>query len=226
MPKIQTPSTPSEPPELRVLGLCKRFAGREVLTGADLHIQAGTAAALLGKNGSGKSTLLNIVAGIIEPESGTVTWNGQSLLEPSGRAHVGYVPEAADAPPFLLAGEFLTLIASLRKSEWPSEDLLDTLGVSMLLNQQIGSLSLGQRRRTCIAAALTGAPSLLLLDEPTNGLDPAGVEMLSGVLREHLSPSQGHSSPGAALIATHDLHFADSIGARRLRLCDGKVTSA
>lgn len=213
---------------LRIQSLFKRFAGREVLTGASLEAKPGTAIALLGKNGTGKSTLLSITAGLIEAESGSVTFSGKSLLDKNAQArrHIGYVPEAADAPAFLSAGEFLSLISTLKKSKWPSADLLDKLGLSILLNQRIGSLSLGQRRRTCLAAALIGEPSLLILDEPTNGLDPSGVELLAELLRAHLSQSQGDRPKGTALIATHDLAFAEAIGAIRLRLCEGKVTPA
>lgn len=208
--------------------LYKRFSGREVLKGASLRAKPGTAIALLGKNGTGKSTLLGIAAGLIEPESGSVTFQGESLLDKNGKAkrHIGYVPEAANAPAFLSAAEYLSLIATLKKSTWPSAELLDKLGVSILLNQRIGSLSLGQRRRTCLAAALIGQPSVFILDEPTNGLDPSGVDLLAGLLRSHLSETKANGERGTALIATHDLAFADAIGAIKLRLSDGQVTEA
>ena len=82
----------------------------------------------------------------------------------------------------------------------------------------LGSLSLGQRRRACLAAALVGDPALLVLDEPTNGLDAPGMAALSTLIRDRAP------SGAIALIATHDLSFAESIGARQIRLTEGRLT--
>ena len=87
----------------------------------------------------------------------------------------------------------------------PPADLLDRLGVRPLLEQHqpIQSLSLGQRRRACLAAALVGDPGLLLLDEPTNGLDPGGIAMLAELLRERRDQNR------IALVTTHDLALTE-----------------
>jgi ABC-type multidrug transport system ATPase subunit len=68
------------------------------------------------------------------------------------------------------------------------------------------------RQRLALALALLGEPKLLVLDEPTNGLDPDGVDMLAGLLRERVAAG------GAVLVATHDLDFADAVGAERRSL--------
>jgi ATPase subunit of ABC transporter with duplicated ATPase domains len=78
-------------------------------------------------------------------------------------------------------------------------------------------MSLGQRRRTCLGAALIGDPALLVLDEPTNGLDAGGVEMLIGVLAARLADG------AALLIASHDAEFLDQLGAWRLALDAGRA---
>lgn len=197
----------------------KRFGGREVLRGAALSAAPGEIVALLGPNGVGKSTLLAVVAGVIEPDAGAATLGGESLLgrRAPARARLGYVPEGAAAPPHLGVRELLALVAALKRAPLPDEALLDRLGAAPLLDQLVGSLSLGQRRRACLAAALVGDPALLVLDEPTNGLDPGGVAMLSALLRERADAG------GIALVATHDLGFAEAIGGRAMRLVEGRV---
>jgi len=204
---------------LHLEDVSKRFGGREVLRGARLEVPPGQLAALLGPNGAGKSTLLGVVSGLIEPESGRVTLAGVSLLgrDARARARLGYVPESGAAPSHLSVRELLALMAALKRAPLPDAALLERLGVPPLLDQLVGSLSLGQRRRACLAAALVGDPALLVLDEPTNGLDPGGVEMLAALLRERAAAG------GMALIATHDLAFAESIDARCCRLVNGRV---
>lgn len=204
---------------LHIKALKKRFGGREVLKGAELEVVPGECAALLGPNGTGKSTLLAVIAGVIEPESGSVSLDGASLLgrDARARARLGYVPEAAAAPPHLGVRELLELVAALKRAPQPDAALLERLGVASLLDQLVGSLSLGQRRRACLAAALVGDPSVLVLDEPTNGLDPPGVAELAALLRERAAAGR------MALVATHDLAFAEAIGGRALRLRDGLI---
>ena len=109
--------------------------------------------------------------------------------------HLGYAPEASDLPAHLGVGELVAL-AALKRCDPPSPELADRLGVTPLLPQRLGSLSLGQRRRAGLLAALVGDPDLLVLDEPTNGLDADGIAVLAALLRER-------GGRGAALVATH-----------------------
>jgi ABC-type multidrug transport system ATPase subunit len=88
----------------------------------------------------------------------------------------------------------------------------ERLGADTLLDQRTHALSLGRRRRAFLAAALVGDPALPVLDEPTDGLEPDGVAMRGTLLRER--PATG----AIALVASHDLAFADTLGARRVRL--------
>lgn len=206
---------------LRASSLYKRFGGREVLRGASFSCASPENAVLLGPNGAGKSTLLRIVAGVIEPDRGSVTLDDVSLLarDPKARARIGYVPEGADPPQHLTLAELIALAAALKRATPPPADLLDKLGVRALIDQHqpIQSLSLGQRRRACLAAALVGDPAVLMLDEPTNGLDPGGITMLAELLRERRDEGR------IALVTTHDLAFADAIEGRRIHLASGLI---
>jgi ABC-2 type transport system ATP-binding protein len=195
---------------LQVSNLRKRLGGKRVLDRISLELDGG-ALAVLGKNGCGKTTLLRIIAGVLPADSGTVSLGGGGKPAARERQALGYVPEAADPPSHLTVDELLALVAALRRAPALDADLGRRLGLDGTAGQRIGSLSLGQRRRACLGAALVGSPWLLVLDEPTNGLDPGGVELLAELLRDQ-------ARRGAVLLATHDLAFADAIGARRLVL--------
>jgi len=203
---------------LSATGLCKLLGGRKVLDDLGFEVSPGQTLALFGQNGAGKSTLLRILAGVMDADAGRATLDGHDLLgfRLAGRTKLGYVPEAADAPPHMTPRELLALVASLKRAPLPDATLLVRTGIDAYANQVIGSLSLGQRRRTCLAAALVGDVRLLLLDEPTNGLDAAGVPMLVDVLGEHVRAG------GIVVVATHDEPFADQLHARRLRLVAGR----
>jgi len=192
--------------KLRLVDVGKRLGGRRVLDKVGLELDGG-ALAVVGPNGCGKTTLLRIVAGVLVPDEGDVLLDGHRL----DRARLGYVPEAADPPAHLTVDELLALVAALRRAPPLAPTRKAELGLDGIAGQRLGSLSLGQRRRACLGAALVGGPWLLVLDEPTNGLDPAGVDLLARLLREH-------AARGAILLATHDLAFADGLGARRLAL--------
>lgn len=204
---------------LSIVGISKCLGGRKVLDDVSLEVPSGEILALFGQNGAGKSTLLRILAGIMDADAGQATLDGQTILEHRlpGRTALGYVPEAADAPPHLTPRELVTLVASLKQTRVVDAELLTRVGADGYADQLVGSLSLGQRRRTCLAAALVGDVRLLLLDEPTNGLDADGVRMLADVLRDHAGRG------GLSVVATHDDGFATLMQARRLRLVAGHV---
>ncbi len=207
---------------LSVTGLVKLLGGRRVLDNINLDVPAGQTLALFGENGAGKSTLLRILAGVMDADAGRAVFDGQSLLELrlAERNYLGYVPETADAPPHMTPRELLALVASLKRSRLPDASLLHRVGIDAYADQVVGSLSLGQRRRTCLAAALVGDVRLLLLDEPTNGLDAAGVRMLADVLDAHARAG------GISIVATHDEKFADMTHSRRLRMVAGRLTDS
>lgn len=204
---------------LSIVGISKCLGGRKVLEDVSLEVPSGEILALFGQNGAGKSTLLRILAGIMDADAGRATLDGQTILEHRlpGRTALGYVPEAADAPPHLTPRELVALVASLKQTRVVDAELLTRVGADGYADQLVGSLSLGQRRRSCLAAALVGDVRLLLLDEPTNGLDADGVRMLAEVLRAHASRG------GLSVVATHDDGFASLMQARRLRLVAGRV---
>jgi len=204
---------------LDVTGVAKKLGRQKVLRDVTLACAAGESVAVYGGNGAGKSTLLQIIAGVLVPDRGAVTLCGESIIgrHVRGRRRMGYVPEAANPPDHLTVSELLAVTSSLKQAAAVSAEVRTLIGIDAFAHKSIGQLSLGERRRACLAAALVGEPALLVLDEPTNGLDASGVDMLVGVLKQHCELD------GAVLLATHDRSFAKAIGAMELELAEGVV---
>lgn len=202
---------------LRVERLRVKRGGRVILDDLELSAAAGELVGIVGKNGCGKSTLLMTIAGVLAPADGRVVVDGASVWGVQrdrirARKALGYVPEGADPPGFLLAAELWAVCAASRGTEPPSVDLVDRLGLDELRDLALDRMSLGQRRRACLGAALLGPPQLLVLDEPDNGLDTRRVDALVALLRDHAAAGR------AAIIATHDAALLDQLGARVVAL--------
>ncbi len=138
---------------------------------------------LVGPNGAGKTTLLRILAGVLRPLSGQVEVLGGPPESQRTRGRIGYLTEIPPLPHYLTAEEFLSGLPTPEALEVPAGSPMPepTLPPN-LRGRSIGSLSLGQRKRVALTAALSGDPDLLLLDEPTNGLDPLALRWLREVL--------------------------------------------
>ncbi|ACY16148.1 ABC transporter ATP-binding protein [Haliangium ochraceum] len=207
---------------LQITGLSKRLGGRPVIDELSVRCAAGRVCVIAGSNGSGKSTLLRMVAGVMEPDRGDIEIAGVDLgASPvAARRRLGYVPEAANPPGYMSGDELFALVSALKGAPLPSAEEREALDVTHLAGERISRLSLGQRRRVCLAAALIGAPALLVLDEPSNGLDRASVEALAAQLRTRRD--QGV----LVLVATHDQGFSDAIADERYQLSDGRLRPA
>ncbi len=196
--------------------LRKRRGGRLVVEDVSFAVARGEVAALVGVNGAGKSTILSMVAGALSPDGGWIAVTGAT----SGRRRqLGYVPEAADPPGQLTGGELLALAAALRGAAALDEATRARLGVDALAGQRIERMSLGQRRRVCLAAALVGDPPALVLDEPDNGLDVDGLDALVALI------AAATARGAAVLVATHDPAVRERLGAREILLEGGRLVT-
>jgi ABC-2 type transport system ATP-binding protein len=198
---------------LVVTALSVRRGGRTILSGVALEVAAGEILGIVGKNGCGKSTLLGCVAGVLPPRDGRVVVDGASVWGATrerqrARRALGYLPEAADPPGFLLGVELWSLCAAARGASPPPAELRGALGLDELRDVALERMSLGQRRRACLGAAFVGPPPLLVLDEPDNGLDAKRLDAIVGLLKDHAA------SGGASIIASHDAALLDQLGAR------------
>ncbi len=166
-----------------------------------LDIEAGLTL-LLGPNGAGKSTLLKILAGVEHPTSGTVTVDGFDLWkrEAAARRLIAYIPEQPDLSPYATLGDIMRLVCALRDAPIvDGERALAQVGLDALRDRTVRELSMGQRRRAMLAAALVGNPRVLLFDEPLESMDQAMREWLVGWIAQRLAVG------AAVVVATHDV---------------------
>jgi ABC-type multidrug transport system ATPase subunit len=188
-----------------------------VISELDLEVAAGECVGIVGKNGCGKSTLLMAIAGVLAPTEGRVTVDGANVWgtasqRQGARRALGYVPEGADPPGFLLAGELWAMVAASRGCAGPGAALVEAMGLDELRELALERMSLGQRRRACIGAAMLGPPKLLVLDEPDNGLDAKRASALVDLLQAHCAETN------SAIVATHDRELLERIEARVIGL--------
>ena len=189
-------------------GVGKSFDGRTVLKGFDLMLLRDDRIGVVGRNGSGKSTLLDLIAGRLQPDSGTVQ-RGETV-------RIGYFRQ--EVPPMDPDVRVIDYVKEIGNTIETSEGRVTA---SQLLEQflfppeeqwaPIGKLSGGEKRRLFLLSVLASAPNVLLLDEPTNDLD---IQTLS-ILEDYLE-----TFPGAVIAVSHDRYFLDKM-ARRIFLVEG-----
>jgi len=165
---------------LSTRGLGKVYPGPvTALNGIDLDVPQGMFG-LLGPNGAGKTTFMKILAGLLEPTSGSVTLDGNDILEdPSALwPRLGYLPQEFGFYPHLTGEAMLAHLLALKGVEAPQgrkklvAALLERVNLTFAAKRAIKGYSGGMRQRLGIAQALAGDPRLIIVDEPTAGLDP------------------------------------------------------
>lgn len=150
---------------LSAVGVEKRFRSKVVLQGASLNVGAGESVAVVGENGSGKSTFLNICAGVIRPDSGSVT----------ATAPIGFCPQQPGLVDLLNADDHLRLMSAAVddpvQAHRRGREFLEYLGHDVSDSTPARNLSGGQRQKLNLALTMVHDPGLLLLDEPYQGFD-------------------------------------------------------
>lgn len=164
---------------IEVIGIQKQFGNRPVLRGANLHVAPGAVVALLGSSGCGKTTLLRIIAGLEQPDQGTITMGNQVVVGPGGstapeRRRIGMVfQDWALFPHLDVAGNVGYGLPRKERTASRIESALDLVDLAGLAKRRPGTLSGGQQQRVALARALAPEPRALLLDEPFSNLDSA-----------------------------------------------------
>ena len=165
---------------LAIRELVKVYPGPvAALQGVNLDIPRGMFG-LLGPNGAGKTTLMRVVAGLLEPTSGTVSLEGVEVTEHPERLWpvLGYLPQDFGFYPHLTGEQMLTYLLKLKGVSAPGgmkelcAELLERVNLTFAAKRKVKGYSGGMRQRLGIAQAISGNPKLLIVDEPTAGLDP------------------------------------------------------
>jgi thiamine transport system ATP-binding protein len=207
---------------LEVRGVSVRFDDTVVLDGVNLTVGNEEIVALLGASGSGKTTLLRVVAGLLPPERGTVSWDGEDLAPvATHRRNFGLVFQDFALFPHLDAGANVAFgLAALTDDERSRRiaDEFDRVGLTGLERRRITELSGGQAQRVALARSLAPRPRLLLLDEPLGSLDRTLRRELATDLRAALRAAR---TP--ALHVTHDPDEAFAVADRIALLDRGRV---
>jgi len=177
-------------------------ASRPLFSHIQGELQAGDCLHIQGANGSGKSTLLRILAGLMEPQAGTVCWQGHSIfaVRASYQQQLHYIGHKNGIKPPLTTYENIQLQCALRNGEHTPEELeaiLKQLRLENLRDTQAMHLSAGQLRRLSLAKLLLQKTAVWILDEPLTALDSAGQDYLLQLCQEHLAQQ------GILIIATH-----------------------
>lgn len=201
----------------RSLAFAYPSAEHPVFAGIDLDIEAGVMLAILGNNGAGKSTLLNLLAGMVEPSSGSVSIGGNALSSLNRREvaqHIAFVAQQQRIPHLSVYDQ--VLLGRRPHVTWALSDYdrqvvaatIDRLALERFSTRYLDELSGGERQKVFIARALAQQPEVLLLDEPTSALDPKNqlevLEAVRAITRENAL---------ATVLVIHDINTA-------LRFCD------
>lgn len=200
-------------------GVSKSLGGRAVLSGVHLEVESGTILVVLGTSGAGKSTLLRLVAGLSDPDAGTIAIGDRTVADPVSRVPaerrgVGMVFQGLELFPHLTVAENAAFGLPRRPRGRAAlatprvRELLTMVGLAELLwDRRPSSLSGGERQRTAIARALAPRPGVLLYDEPLANLDPSRRAELRALIRR-LSASR----ESTVIYVTHDPAEALELG--------------
>lgn len=199
---------------LRVRGLTVSYDGSDILRDVDLAVAPGEIVALLGPSGSGKSSLLRCIAGVQQPASGTIAWDGMDITStPAHRRRIGLVFQDPLLFPHRDVGANIGFgLASQGRQERIAE-LLELVGLAGFERRDVATLSGGEAQRVALARALAPRPRLLLLDEPFGALDRDLRDRLAVDVRALL---RAEGTP--AIHVTHDREEARLVADRVVQL--------
>ena len=176
---------------IKIDKLSRNFGEIKAVDEISFCIQDKEIVGFLGPNGAGKTTTLRMIVGYLQPGSGNIEIDGESIFTDPLKAsrQIGYLPEQNPLYEEMTVVELLAYFAALRKlkRDYFRERLnfvVKNCGLKEVLNQRIGTLSKGYRQRTGLAQAILHDPKILLLDEPTSGLDPNQIIEIRELIRE------------------------------------------
>jgi ABC-2 type transport system ATP-binding protein len=185
-------------------------------------VEPGQMFGFVGPNGAGKTTAMRIVMGVLAPDRGEVRWNG-APLDHRVRTRFGYMPEERGLYPKMRVRTQLAYLASLHGAAEPeaaADRWIGRLGLTERGGDRVEQLSLGNQQRVQLAAALVHEPELLVLDEPFSGLDPIGVDVLSGVLAEY-------AATGVPVVfSSHQLELVERLCEAVAIIKDGRLVAS
>ena len=211
---------------IRLVQLTKRYGKFTAVDGIDLVVPSGELFGFLGPNGAGKTTTFRMIAGILQPTSGTVEIGGVDvLLRPlEAKKRLGFIPDRPFVYDKLTGGEFLRFAAALYGQQGPSverriDELLELFELSRWKDELTETYSHGMRQKLIISGALVHRPEVIVVDEPMVGLDPKSARLLKDLFRQFVERG------GTVLMSTHTLEVAETMCDRIAIIHRGRIAA-
>lgn len=223
------PSATQSRPILALTDVVKTYKGSAspAVAGVSLQLRTGSCLGLLGPNGAGKTTLISMVCGLLKPDSGNLTLDGEAITgtPTPGRHRLGLVPQDIALYPSLTAREnlrFFGAMAGLQRKvlEERIECWLEKLGLAQAADKRIETFSGGMKRRCNIIAATLANPALVVLDEPTAGVDPQSRALI------HRSLQELNRLGTSLLVTTHLIAEAEALCDDIIILDEGRIIAS
>lgn len=197
----------------------KEFGKLKALDNVSVTCNKGECIALIGPNGSGKTTLIKSVLGMVVPDSGFITFNGNNILHNwQYRSEIGYMPQIGRYPENMTIGDVLDMMKDIRgHTNTLDEELVHAFGLKELMGKRMRTLSGGTRQKVSASLAFLFNPEVLILDEPTAGLDPVASE----ILKEKIISQKQKGK--LILVTSHVLSELDDLVTQVIYMQDGRL---
>ncbi len=197
----------------------KQFGKLKALDNVSVTCNKGECIALIGPNGSGKTTLIKSILGMVVPDSGFITFNGNNILHDwRYRTQIGYMPQIGRYPESMSIGDVLDMMKDIRAHKGNlDEDLIHSFGLDKLMHKRMRTLSGGTTQKVSASLAFLFDPEVLILDEPTAGLDPVASE----ILKEKIISQKKEGK--LILVTSHVLSELDDLVTQVIYMQDGQL---
>jgi ABC-2 type transport system ATP-binding protein len=210
---------------IRADKLTKQYGELTAVKSISFKVEPGEVLGFLGPNGAGKTTTMRMLAGFVQPTSGSAEICGYQVdKDPAdAKRQLGYLPEGAPSYGEMTPAGFLDFIADIRGLSGSGrrdrlDDVIQRLHLEPVLKQPIETLSKGFRRRVGLAQAIIHNPPVLILDEPTDGLDPNQKHEVRELIRDM-------SAEKIVVISTHILEEVDAVCNRAIIIAQGEIVA-
>jgi len=212
---------------IELTALTKRYGRFTAVDGISLTVPAGELFGFLGPNGAGKTTTFRMIAGILQPTSGSIRIAGINLdRNPiEAKSRLGFIPDRPFVYDKLTGAEFLRFVAALYAQggaavERRIDELLELFELTPWKNELTEAYSHGMRQKLIISSALVHHPEVIVVDEPMVGLDPKSARLLKDLLRQFVDRG------GTVLMSTHTLEIAEAMCDRIAIIQNGRIAAA